>query len=71
MRFDPYKVKIALGSLNTIRVWPQGLHGYIKRARTLLKNFMKGAFVDNLLMISVAANTVVLAVDHYGIDPTT
>lgn len=26
-RFDPYKARLALDALNSIRVWPQGIHG--------------------------------------------
>lgn len=70
-RFDPYKARIALDALSNIRVWPKGCHGYIKRWRVLLKNIMKHPIVDNFMTLCVFANTVVLGLDYYGIDPTT
>lgn len=30
---------------------------------------MKGAVVDNLMTLLVFANTIILSLDHYGIDP--
>ena len=68
-RFDPYKARIALNSINKIRVWPKGFYGKVKRARVALKKLMKGAFVENFMTACVFANTIVLAVDYYGIDP--
>ncbi|CDW83739.1 cation channel family protein [Stylonychia lemnae] len=66
-RFDPYKARIALESLNKIRVWPKGISGYVKRARVLLKHFMKSSFIENFMTLCVFANTIVLSIDHYGI----
>jgi len=66
-RFDPYKARIALDSLNKIRVWPKGIHGYVKRARVSLKHFMKSTFIENFMTFCVFANTIVLSIDHYGI----
>jgi hypothetical protein len=70
-KFDPYKARIALNSLNKIRVWPHSLYGYFKRWRTLLKLIMKSSVVENLMTLLVLMNTIVLAMDHYGIDSTT
>ena len=70
-RFDPYKTRIALDSLNQIRIWPHGFYGYFKRWRTLLKKIMKGALVENLMTLLVFSNTIILSMDHYGIDPDT
>lgn len=66
-RFDPYKARIALNSLNNIRVWPTGFYGYVKRGRVLLKNIMRSSAIEHFLILAVACNTVVLALDHYGI----
>lgn len=71
MRYDPSLAKKAIEQLSSIRVWPQGLYGYYKRARVLLKNFVRSAFFDNFMTISVGINTVVLAMDRYGIDKET
>lgn len=54
--------------LNDIRVWPKGAYGYFKRCRVPLKTFMRGPIVENLMTMCVLANTIVLAIDHYGID---
>lgn len=70
-RFDPYKARIALDSLNKIRIWPHGLYGYFKRWRTLLKNIMKHSVVENLMTVCVFANTIILSMDRYGIDANT
>jgi hypothetical protein len=68
MRFDPYKARIAIDRLNEIRVWPKGFYGYVKRWRVLLKNIMKSNWVENFLILAVAFNTIILSIDHYGID---
>ena len=68
VRFDPYKAKIALDNLNAIRVWPHSLYGYFKRWRVLLKRVMKSSFIENVMTLCVFANTIILAMDHYGID---
>ncbi|CDW78727.1 cation channel family protein [Stylonychia lemnae] len=70
-RFDPYKAKIALDSLNQIRIWPHGCYGYFKRWRTLLKNVMKHSLIENLMTLCVFANTIILSMDRYGIDADT
>ena len=70
-KFDPQKAKIALDKLNEIRVWPKGIHGYIKRWRVLLKRIMRHAVIENLMTFLVFFNTIILAMDHYGIDAKT
>lgn len=71
VRYDPSLAKKAIEQLSSIRVWPKGTYGYYKRARVLLKSFVRGAFFDNFMTICVAINTVVLAMDRYGIDSQT
>lgn len=56
-----------LSRMSKMRVWPHGLHGYLKWYRWHLKAFVKGALFDNFMTISVAVNTCVLALDRYGI----
>lgn len=70
-KFDPYKARIAIERLNKIRVWPHGIYGYFKRVRVLLKKIMKHSLIENLMTLCVFANTIILAMDHYGIDPDT
>lgn len=71
IRFDPSRAQSALEKLSKIRVWPKGPYGYFKRARSMLKALVKGPLFDNFMTLSVGVNTVVLAMDRYGIDPTT
>ena len=70
-RFDPYKAKLALERLSEIRVWPYGFYGYVKRWRVLLKRIMRHSVIENTMTLCVFANTIILALDHYGIDPAT
>jgi hypothetical protein len=67
-RLDPYKARIAIENLNESRVWPKGFHGYFKRFRVTLKRIMRSSVVDNFMTFSVFANTIILAIDHYGIE---
>jgi hypothetical protein len=48
-------------------VWPKGFYGLFKRSRVALKNFVRGPFFDNFMTLAVLVNTVVLAMDRYGI----
>ncbi len=36
-RYDPYKTRAAVASLDSIRVWPYAVHGFYKRLRVLVK----------------------------------
>jgi hypothetical protein len=71
MRMDPYLARIAISSLSSNRVWPKGLHGSIKYFRVNLKKLITNTFYDNFLIFCVVFNTVVLTIDHYGIDAAT
>jgi hypothetical protein len=46
-------------------MWPSGIEGYVKRFRVMLKGIMRGAVVDNFLILCVAMNTIILAIDKY------
>lgn len=70
-RFDPYKARIALRTLNKIRIWPKGIYGYYKRGRVLLKSVMKSGLVDSTMTLCVFMNTIILAMDNYGMDADT
>lgn len=65
-RFDPYKARLAVEKLNSIRVWPYAGHGFVKKRRVLLKNIMNGPLVEHGMTICVIGNTVVLSLDYYG-----
>ena len=65
-KFDPYKVRLAIAMLDVIRVWPYALHGFVKKRRITLRNFMNGPFVEHGMTVCVLGNTVVLCLDYYG-----
>jgi Ion transport protein len=65
-RFDPYKARLAVSKLNSIRVWPYGLHGIVKKARVVLKAFMNSQVVEHSMTCFVLGNTVVMSLDYYG-----
>ena len=65
-KFDPYKVKLAIGMLDPIRVWPYAFHGYVKKWRIVLRKIMNGPLVEHGMTVCVLGNTVVLALDYYG-----
>jgi len=65
-RFDPYKARAAIDSLDSIRVWPYSVHGLAKRIRVLLKYIMNSMIVDNLMTLLVLGNTVVLGLGYYN-----
>lgn len=58
---------IANESLNKVRVWPKGGFRYLKRARWVLKRFVKLSIFDHFMTFAVLVNTVVMAMDRYGI----
>ena len=66
VRFDPYKARLAVNRLDSIRVWPYKLHGFIKKRRVLLKSFMRSSLVENSMTACVLGNTVVMTLDYYG-----
>ena len=65
-KFDPYKVRLAIAMLDVIRVWPYAFHGFVKKRRITLRNFMNGPFVEHGMTVCVLGNTVVLCLDYYG-----
>ena len=54
--------------LNSLRVWPLFAFGYVKKARCLLKMCVKTSLFENFMTLSVLLNTIVMAMDSYGID---
>ena len=51
--------------LNKMRIWPSKGTGVRKKIRFSLKMFVRTAFFENLMTISVLANTIVMALDRY------
>ena len=58
----------AVAILSKVRVWPKAGYGILKKARNALKMFVRTSFFDNFMTISVLINTIVMAMDRYGID---
>jgi hypothetical protein len=54
--------------LSKVRVWPKSGEGLLKKARCLLKMFVRTAIFDQFMTLSVLINTIVMAMDRYGID---
>ena len=54
--------------ISGVRVWPKAGMGYLKKARCLLKMFVRTPLFDNFMTVSVLINTIVMAMDRYGID---
>ena len=54
--------------LNKVRVFPKAGAGLLKKARCLLKQFVRTPLFENFMTISVLINTIVMAMDRYGID---
>ena len=71
MRMDPYVARIAISSLSSTRIWPEGIHGPIKYFRVNLRELTRNSFYDNFLIFCVVLNTIALTIDHYGIDANT
>ena len=54
--------------INKVRVWPKFSFGFVKKARCLLKMFVKSSFFENAMTMCVLGNTIVMAMDKYGND---
>ena len=57
-----------ISRINAVRVWPKGIMGYLKKARVLLKMIVKHSIFDSAMTFCVLLNTIVMGMDHYGID---
>ena len=53
--------------MSTLRVWPKGFAGVLKRGRFLLRKFIMSSLMDNVMTLSVLCNTIVMALERYGI----
>ena len=53
--------------LNKVRVWPKGFLNTVKKARFLLKKMVKTALFDHSMTAAVLVNTVIMAMDRYGV----
>jgi hypothetical protein len=53
--------------MSKLRVWPKGVQGVIKRIRFIMKKFINSAIMDNVMTLSVFINTVIMALDRYGV----
>ena len=45
-------------------------YGLWKKFKVPIKQFVKGPVFDNFMTAAVFVNTIALALDKYGIDPT-
>ena len=44
----------------------RAFHGFVKKRRITLRNFMNGPIVEHGMTVCVLGNTVVLCLDYYG-----
>jgi len=65
-RFDPFKARLAVSKLNSIRVWPYSVHGIVRKGRVILKTIMKSLIIEHTMTCMVLGNTVVLMLGYYG-----
>lgn len=63
------KATISLESLNSFnyRLWSHGCLGYWEKIQYPISSFIKSKTFNYFIYISIITNTVVLAIDHYGI----
>ena len=62
---------MVINKMNKVRVWPLSFFGLVKKARVLLKMFVRTTLFDQFMTQSVLLNTIVMAMDKYGIDEGT
>lgn len=67
-RLNQKKSQYIVNHVNSIRVWPEGLQGVIKRMRFQLRRLVKSAFFDNFMTFAVLLNTITLSLSHYGME---
>jgi hypothetical protein len=63
---DQAASKKILESLNSIRVWPAGSAGVVKRMRSIVRMHVKSDFYDNFFTFLVLLNTITLSLNKYG-----
>lgn len=63
---DMNKSLYIVDKLSSIRVWPEGLIGFLKRIRVILRVIVRHPFFDNFFTFVVLCNTTTLALDAYG-----
>jgi hypothetical protein len=63
---DPYKIRLNVDALDSIRVWPYKIEGTIKKARVFLRAIMNSGVVEHGMTLCVLGNTVILSLDYYG-----
>ena len=57
--------------INAVRVWPQGMAGFLKKARVLIKMVMKHSLFGSAMTTCVLLNTVVMGMERYNMDEAT
>ncbi len=65
---EPYKVNIIIDELSNIRVYRRDLLRKYHLITEFIKYVVKSSLVENFMTIWVVLNTLILAIDHYGID---
>ena len=68
---EPYKANIYIEDLSNIRVYRRDLLRKYHIITEFIKYVVKSPLVENFMTFWVVLNTLILAIDHYGIDPNT
>lgn len=66
-RFEPRLAKSLTNNFNSFWIWPWGFYGVWKWINTKMVDFVNSFIFENFMTVCVACNTVVLALDRYGI----
>ncbi|CAI2364628.1 unnamed protein product [Moneuplotes crassus] len=66
---EPSKVNLILNSFNQMRVHRMGPLRWLLKTKYYLELLVRSSHFENFMTLSVTLNTLILAIDHYGIDP--
>jgi hypothetical protein len=55
--------------INSVRVWPKGAFGFLKKARVLLKMIVRNKMFDSSMTLAVLLNTIVMGMQSYNMSP--
>jgi hypothetical protein len=67
-KYDPEKALWLCAKLNSIKFWQIGYVGYFAWFRNAVKTFCKSGLFEQAMTFCVMVNTIILALDRYGID---
>ena len=66
---EPNFAKMVTNEMSEFKIWPQGVYGMYRKFNSMLCKISQSALFENAMTLCVLINTVVLALDRYGIEP--